>query len=550
MHHAAAPSSVPPLALVGCLLLAAVLLAPASPAASQNVPVGDVHGEYVRLLETVGKADLQRFGPGPLPLDALYGAVEDTTRHPWMERLTRPEEAELGGGVSLTLADPGLRAIANTSQPHGQNEGALWPGRGLNSAVDAGLTLRRGPVELTFHPTLAFSQNRSFELAPVDFEGLPRYAYPWRWIDLPQRFGPDAFFEVDPGQSALRLHLGPAEVGVTAENLWWGPGIQNAILMSNNAPGFPHLYLATGRPLDIGIANVEARWIFGRLQQSDWFDPTADDRGRYITGAAAMVNPHFLEGLTVGAARIFYASVPEDGIPLGEYFLVFQGVSKEEFASPENPEGDDERSQMFALFWRWVFPESNTETWIEWARNDHGWNFKDYFLQPEHASAFTLGMRHVLDLPRDRLLSLEAELTRLEQTRNAALRDWPTYYAHSIVLQGYTQRGRVIGAGIGPGSSSQYAAANLYSPWGRVGLFGQRRVRDNDAYFLSQAQEGERDFCCHNVFLDIGAGALTTVAGVEVDASTTLTWETNRYFQEDNNHWNVNLRLSGRWRIR
>jgi hypothetical protein len=44
------------------------------------------------------------------------------------------------------------------------------------------------------------------------------------------------------GQSSIRLTFGPASIGLSNENIWWGPGIRNSLIMSNNAPGFKHHY--------------------------------------------------------------------------------------------------------------------------------------------------------------------------------------------------------------------------------------------------------------------------------------------------------------------
>ena len=37
-------------------------------------------------------------------------------------------------------------------------------------------------------------------------------------------------------------------VGISNENQWWGPGISNALILSNNAPGFPHAFVRTAHP--------------------------------------------------------------------------------------------------------------------------------------------------------------------------------------------------------------------------------------------------------------------------------------------------------------
>ena len=48
------------------------------------------------------------------------------------------------------------------------------------------------------------------------------------------------------------------------------------------------------------------------------------------------------------------------------------------------------------------------------------------------------------------------EWTQLEQSASRILRDAGSWYMHYQVYDGYTNKGEVLGAGIGPGSNSQY----------------------------------------------------------------------------------------------
>jgi hypothetical protein len=478
-------------------------------------------------------------------LDAALSNVRDPA-HPWGLHWSGSRKLELGSGMGAVASDPGVRTFFNSAFPDGQNDGAVWQGRGLTVAADAGATLTLGPLSLTAHPMVLWGQNRDFALADVRLSGLPSYAYPWQLIDAPQRFGPDPFVTVDPGDSSIRLDVRGVSLGFGTEGLWWGPAIRNAILMSNNAGGFPHAFLATRGPVGVRIGTLEAQWIFGRLGLSDWFDPTFVDRGRYLTGAVVAFTPRGSEGLTLGAARVFYELWPESKLGIDRVTLVFQGVSKD--AISEEYGGDDVRDQLFSAFARWALPQSGFEIWAEWARNDHGRNKRDYFLEPEHSQAYTLGFRKVGRRDGGHLVAVQGEVTNLGQSRTYALRATPTYYAHHVVIPGYTQRGQVLGGGLGPGGASQYLGADLYAPWGRAGLFIQRRVHDNDAYYGLAHTFGD-PLCCHHVSLDLGGRGTFWIGSVELDGQGTLTKDFNRYFIRLNDLWNANLQVSARWRL-
>jgi len=211
--------------------------------------------------------------------------------------------------------------------------------------------------------------------------------------------------------------------------------------------------------------------------------------------------------------------------------------------------GDDEEDQLLSLFARWVLPESGFEAYLEWARTDHPWDFRDFALEPEHSQGRTLGLRHSTPLADGRLIVLGVEVTDLARTTTSRVRDNPTFYEHWIVRPGYTHRGQLVGASVGPGGSAQTLTTDLYADWGRAGLVLERRVHDNDAYYF-QASQGAVDWCCHDVSFSVGPRLLLFRGDFELDAQTTFTRELNRYFQRGNDVSNVNLSLSARWRPR
>lgn len=526
---------------VGACALALLIAGP-TPGGAQSLDVGDVHETYLRLLQLSGDAPIRSFSSRPL-VDRADARSGDGDRGPWNR--THLTESWLSGDVLVRPVPPRLRMFVNTRHPDTGLDGAVWQGRGLTTAFDFGATVEWRGLRVAVAPSLIWTQNRAFELAPVTSTGQSEYGYPWRRIDLPQRFGPDAFSRVDPGQSELRLSGRGLSVGFGTRNLWWGPGIRSGLLMSNGAGGFPHAFMGTQGPRSIGIGTIEANWIWGRLSESDYFDIPVDTDERYITGLVVVYAPSFAHGLHLGASRVFYALVPEGGVSLGDRFLVFQGVRKERLQGDESPTGDDRRDQMVSFFGRWVLPESGFEAYVEWARNDHPLNFFDVVQEPEHSQGYTLGFQKAFSLAEGRRLALTTELTHLERAPTAQVRAHPVYYAHHLVLQGYTHRGQVLGAPVGPGGNQQFLGVDLYDTWGRVGVFAQRRVHDNDAYYVWAEDNGQR-FDQHDVSLDVRAHGTLFVDDFELGGALTFTRQFNRYFFGPSVR-NYNVQLSARW---
>jgi hypothetical protein len=520
------------------LLTGALLALAHASGTAQAISVGDPLEDYVRVRHVLGEVVAGSFmvrGPG-----TRFEFV-DARPHPWRDRLGAVAPAAL----PLSLDPVRLRAFANSRFPVGRNDGAVWQGRGVTTALDFGATGTWRRLTATFHPIVSFTGNARFQLAPVSLPGMPSYAYPWRVIDMPQRFGADPFWIFDWGQSQLRVDAGPVSLGVSTANQWWGPGTHNALVMSDHAPGFPHVFLGTSRPAATAVGSFEARWIWGRLAQSDWFDPGANDR-RFLTGIVLAYSPEVLDGLTLGLTRVFYSLVPDGGVPIEDYFSVFVGRRNGQPVTPQNPTGDADHDQLLSIFGRWVFPDDGFEIYGEWARNDDSWRESDFLLEPEHSQAYVFGLQKALRLTGNRLLALRTELTHLERSPTFQVRDTPTYYAHRVVTQGYTHRGQIVGAGVGPGGNAQHIGADLYAPWGRWGIYLEREVHDNDAYY-AWAAANDATYCCHDVSFHLAADALFFVGDFDVGGGFIATREFNRnFFGLD--LWNLNLSVSARWR--
>lgn len=531
--------------LIGALsaLVAMGFVATATPARAlgQSAQVGGPWEQYMRVLQVGGLVKAGSFFLQPLPT----GALSDSAG-PWARDLGVAPTHALG--AAQWVFDPArLRLSDNTGLPYGQNDDAMWQGKGVNFALDGGATMTWGRLTVTAHPTLAYAQNESFPLAPVGVAGATQYAYPWRSIDLPQRFGPNSYARLDPGQSNVSLTLGGAKIGFGTENLWWGPGIQNSIVMTNNAPGFPHASLATSHPIDIlGLGTVEGQWIWGRLQESGWYSGPDAGKGRFFTGAEAAFTPSwsFFKGLTVGGARTFVRNVPAGGLSAADYLAVLQNPVTKAYSKGTY---EDDRDQIVSFQFRWVMPASGFETYGEWARNDHGRIPLDILLVPQHSQGYTLGFQKVQSLDDGSMVVLNGELTHLELDNTAQRWPDPSYYAHSVVLRGSTQRGQLIASALGPGGDGEHVGVDLYNTSGRWGVYALRQVHDNDAFYaLSKADT----LLGPDVTLGFGARALVFVNGMEVEFDLARTGEADRYFIKDNGVWNTHAEVTVRWRPR
>lgn len=405
------------------------------------------------------------------------------------------------GLFSLLPAD--IRQQFNSHHPYSWNDGSMIQAKGFQTQVSFGLYAQAGPISLQLKPEVVYAQNAAFSIFPSggsDSIWKTYYTLVFNMIDNPERFGNRPFLKVFPGQSNIRLNFKKFSLGLSTENLWWGPGIRNALVMSNNAPGFPHLTLNTNAPLRTPIGAFEGQLISGLLQRSGFLPPDTGRRfngqplyiqkaqeDRYINGIALTWQPKWTTGLYLGLARAYYMYRSDVEPSLKGYLPVISQVFKGD-GNASATEDASKKDQLFSFFFRLVLPKEKAEVYAELGRNDHSGNLRDLLLEPEHSRAYVVGFRKLFETKKKlRNLELMAEFTNLQIPMTILLREQSSWYSHYQVRDGYTQQGQVIGAGIGSGASSQTVGLSLVEGINKLGLQLERVVRNNDFYYAAFA---------------------------------------------------------------
>jgi hypothetical protein len=388
--------------------------------------------------------------------------------------LTAPLRVPSGTWRAAPIA-PQFLAVTNSSIPFSQNNGALWAGRGLSTRTLAGFRLERDRLRIIAAPEIILSANANWPLfqdyyhPPVPAGYSPFYFpyYVGRFtIDQPMRFGDKAIHRIDLGETSVVTSLRSVEVGFSNENEWWGPGIRNAIVLSNNAPGFPHLFIRTAHPLVTRLGDVEMRWLVGGLRESAYFDTISTNNSRSLASIAATLQTRWDPNLSFGLARSVYGTETGGTQFLGRWFDVFRRTHLD---VPDTT--STQRDQLFSLFARWVFPADGVELYGEWGRTQLRPSLRDFLLAPNHTQGYTLGLQWTGGNWREGSFRIQSEITQLEES--ATFRDGPvgSWYTSTRVIQGYTNNGETLGASIGPGASSQWVAFDYLKPGWQLGAF-------------------------------------------------------------------------------
>lgn len=398
-------------------------------------------------------------------------------------------------GFSIVL--PQVTTVTNSELPFGQNDGALWAGKGYNVRALAGFAAAFGPVRLIVIPEVVNSTNYSGTIDVTDLRfsrPLPPNRNPFSSpfnvvpysIDLPYRMGDESIQKIHPGQSSITVTGGAAQVGFGTENEWWGPAQRNPLILSDNAPGFAHAFVRTARPMSTPIGMLEGRWVVGGLKESSYFNTNPDDDVRSISALSLVWKQRPRSGLSLGLQRSVFAPVDGyGGIPANAFDFI-TGVGHPNALPATDSTQTPGPDQVFSVFAHWALPRYGLETYIEWGRSDFPSSIREMLTEPNHSRGYTTGLQWVgtrSDMsPRMRL---QAEFTNVEQSSSYRFRPNGSFYTSRAVVHGYTNQGQMLGAGIGPGSSGQFMAADYFSQGGfQLGAtFGRTRF-NNDAFFL------------------------------------------------------------------
>jgi hypothetical protein len=419
--------------------------------------------------------------------------IEEGAAHPWQGQNLEARRS-LFGDVSMRIYGPELFTSFNTETPYGQNDGALWQGKGFNSSFTAGLRFEGYGVEATIKPQLAFSQNLAFDYIAPNYSGAG-YAgkgdtygyYGIRSIDAPQRFGNEPFFAYDWGDSEIRYAWKTLTVGFGTQAIWLGPAQLNPIIHSNNAPSYPKLDIGLRKQrialprLNWYLGDIETRLWWGYLSESDYFDNDSGNDHNLITGFSfAYAPPYLFKGFTIGFNRIMLSKWNK--MDYGSVFTLLAPFM-------DKSAGEDERDQRASVIFSYIFPNVGAEIYFEWARNDFTAIFDHLVQYPFHSQAYSFGLRKIFLFSSSLQGELSLEATNLESSRDFEF-EWPTtFYAHHKIIQGHTNRGQWLGAGTGTGGNSQYLGFALIHNKGYVNLFAQRKSIDNDyIWFMHMGQ--------------------------------------------------------------
>jgi len=515
---------------------------------AQVLPVGtSVLEEYYRRLQLLGKVDSTlSFSVRPLSNAALR---QNNLFDPTNSTQGKGRFSSIDSAFLVQLLPIEWKNQLASSYPYGWNDGPIIPAKGLQTYLSAGFYASYKFLSIQFRPELVVAQNADFDT----YRGRNEQDWQIWWeriantIDAPERFGNSTYTKLLPGQSSIRLNFDPISIGVSTENLWWGPGRRNSLLMSNTAPGFLHGTINTTRPIKTGIGSFEGQLVGGKLKTSGYtpkvltsddyhekyYWPKPDD-WRYFSGMIISYQPKWVPGLTLGLINVFTVNSKDMGNKLGDYIPFFPDGSTTSLLDRDDPRYVSDagaQDQNISIFARWLVPSVQFEIYGEYARNDRSWDLRDLVVSPNHSRSYLLGLRKLVPLRvADEFLEISAEITQLEQPRGVVLRDTGPMYGHHVVRDGYTNLGQLLGAGVGMGNNLQSVNVSWIKGLKQLGLELERLVHNNDFMYRTT-----KDLRSNWVDLGVGALAQWDYKSFLFNARTQLTRAYNYQYRVEEN---------------
>ena len=514
--------------------------AQASRTTTLDFATGSQFEDYLRALQVAGMLPLQPWSiRGFAPRIITRMATADSTG-PWALRKNFHNDR-------IFVAPANFGATINTSYPYGANDGPVWAGRGITLVGSAGFGGQFGPLSFSLSPKAFIASNAPFDLAPNGESGRLAYnnaSFP-HTIDNPQRFGNKAYSRLDPDASDIRLDSKFISLGASTGNEWIGPATEYPFLLGTNAPGFPHLFIGTGDPVNLWLARVQARVIWGKLYQSDYspitgsahFSVPGTGTTRLMASSQIVFLPRGVPGLELGFARFIH--VPNRvGEPSAAFwkkpFKVF--FLKNEFAAGDTLGADN---QLASAFFRWVFPHTGFELYGERGYEDQFYDFRDFIQDPDNEREYLLGFQKTLIRPNNRLDVLKVEVLNYQLPTIARVRVQGLVYVHGILLQGHTNRGQLLGASAGAGAAAASTISwTRYSPSGRSTFLLRRIVRDEANVF---AANGTVTPANSDVTISAGAERMRFGQRLDFGGKFEMMEDFNHNFSKDEPNLNVQL---------
>lgn len=257
------------------------------------------------------------------------------------------------------------------------------------------------------------------------------------------------------------IDFGRIQLGISNSRFSWGPSEIEHLLVSNNAPGFEHIYFRSRRPIKVPFGTFRFSMVSGRLYagkvgmpfENNSLFPLQQGSGvlkysvRYFNGLLFEFVPKVLPNSRFGIIRQFQiptVMLPQEKNLVIRYLPIFQGALKSNIGG--TMEDSVARDQQLSFFYSLLMPSIKSKISIEYGWNDHKWNLRDLLISWPHSAAYILSFKR-LGKFKSYNSGLIIEYVRMKQHLEQSLRDAGDWYSFHGGSVGPTHLGQILGVG-------------------------------------------------------------------------------------------------------
>jgi hypothetical protein len=379
----------------------------------------------------------------------------------------------------------------NSGLPISYNDGNMIPAKGFQERYSIGANIKWKALELNIQPEFIRAENLRQEVFNgnrLDNNWWTRYFYMVQNnVDDYRRFGNEPINKFYLGQSKFAVNIDKFAVGVSNENIWWGPGKRNALLFTNNAPGFLHAFVQTKKPIKTKIGNFEFNAIYGTLGNIDYIHSDDSIMRTIWPGAIQekLMNPRDIQAFTINWNPKWMSN-----FFIG-YSVVQQNYKTDSIFFTKNIAPEKNKMTLGTLMFRYVMPRDHAEFYAEIGQPDKSATPANFF-NDNVKTGFVFGASKIFVMKKsDAFIKLDVEVTQLQlmDPRQIFIPGSPfglpqfnSWYSSPYIRQGYTHEGQMLGAAIGPGSNSQSINLSWHKGQNKIGFLVERLVHNSDFY--------------------------------------------------------------------
>ena len=279
----------------------------------------------------------------------------------------------------------------------------------------------------------AYSKYLAFNFEPFslihNYKDTKEYYRPNPYKRLNDAKTKENLNQVGLRKADIYLHFNGVGIGYTNSNMWWGPGIQGSLSMTNNTEGFQNYMLGTIKELRWKDFGFMARYTFSDLNKKSGYEAT------YFTSLTGQFTFYSKKQIiSFGLSRNFLTGGVDIGVPWSRsdaQKIVFESLFIKNLQKLDYTiAGHDPWDQTISGWTEILFMKDKLKLYIEIGLNDNRFNFWDFVVHPDHAMGSIVGFRKYGFLDYDSIV-FGAEYSNLIKGRHHIFRETPNWYDRS-----------------------------------------------------------------------------------------------------------------------